>query len=100
MEEKNTARRQVPELSATCLRPPADAGHLCVPPALQLLTEVVCSHMPQEEKQPQESQEESSALILGVVANLFQKVIELLARRLRKQPEEGKQVLKASLLAV
>lgn len=50
---------------------------------------MVSSYAPEEE-----NQEEPAAVILGVVANLFQKVIELLARRLRKQPEEGKQVFK------
>lgn len=99
MEEK-TARRQIPELSGICLYPPAEAGYLCIPPALQLLKELVSSYTPEEENQHQENQEDPTAVVLGVVANLFQKVIELLARRLRKQPEEGKQVFKVYLLAV
>lgn len=48
--------------------------------------------MPEEENGDQENPEDPAAVILGVVANLFQKVIELLARRLRRQPEEGNQV--------
>lgn len=99
MEEK-TARRQIPELSGICLYPPAEAGYRCIPPALQLLKEVVCSYTPEEGNQHQENQEDPTIVILGVVANLFQKVIELLARRLRKQPEEGKQVFKVYLLAL
>lgn len=80
--------------------PPAEAGYRCIPSALQLLKEVVTSYTPEEQNQHQESPEDPSAVILGVVANLFQKVIELLARRLRKQPEEGRQVFKLYLLAV
>lgn len=97
---KKTAGRQIPELSGICLCPPAEAAYLCIPPALQLLKEVVSSYTPEEENQHQENQEDPTAVILGVVANLFQKVIELLARRLRKQPEEGKQVFREYLLAV
>lgn len=88
---------------SSVLRPfsvqPAEAGYRCIPSALQLLKEVLTSCTPEEQNQHQESQEDPSAVILGVVANLFQKVIELLARRLRKQPEEGKQVFKLCLLA-
>lgn len=97
---EKTARRQIPELSGICLYPPAEAGYLCIPPALQLLKELVSSYTPEEENQHQENQEDPTAVVLGVVANLFQKVIELLARRLRKQPEEGKQVFNVYLLAV
>lgn len=83
-----------------CLCPHAEAGYLCIPPALQLLKEVVSSYTPEETNQHQEDQGDPPAVILGVVANLFQKVVELLARRLRKQPEEGKQVFKVYLFAV
>lgn len=67
---------------------------------LQLLKEVVTSYTPEEQSQHQESPEDPSAVTLGLVAILFQKVIELLARLLRKQPEEGKQVFKLYFLAV
>lgn len=83
---KKAARRQIPELSGICWCPPAEAGYLCIPPALQVLKEVVSSFTAEE------NQEDPSAVILGVVAHLFQKVIELLAARFRKHPEEGKQV--------
>lgn len=83
-----------------CLCPPAEAGYLYIPPVLQVLKEVVSSYTLEEELQHQEHQEDPTAIVLGVVANLFQKVIELLARRLRKQPEEGKQVFNVCLLAV
>lgn len=58
---------------------------------------MVSSYTPEEQNQRQESGEDPSAVLLAVVANLFQKVIELLARRLRKQPEEGKQVFTVCL---
>lgn len=74
----------------TCV--PADAGYLCVPPTLRILKEVVSSYIPEKENEDRENPEDPTAVILGVVANLFQKVIELLARRLRRKPEEGKQV--------
>lgn len=61
---------------------------------------MVSSYTPEEEIQHQEGREDPAAVILGVVANLFQKVIELLARRLRKQPEEGKQVCNVYLFSV
>ncbi|XP_056869184.1 condensin-2 complex subunit G2 isoform X1 [Takifugu flavidus] len=70
----------------------SDAGYLCVPPTLRILKEVVSSYVPEEENGDPENPEDPTAVILGVVANLFQKVIELLARRLRRQPEEGKQL--------
>lgn len=53
---------------------------------------MVSSYIPDEKNADQENPEDPNAVIMGVVANLFQKVIELLARRLRRQPEEGKQV--------
>lgn len=53
---------------------------------------MVASYVPEEDKQAEENQEDQTTVILGVVANLFQKIIELLARHLRQEPEEGKQV--------
>lgn len=69
-----------------------EAGYLCIPAVLAILKEVVDGYIPEESNQAEENQEEPTAVILGVVANIFQKIIELLARRLRKEPEEGKQV--------
>uniref|UniRef100_H3CJY7 Non-SMC condensin II complex, subunit G2 n=1 Tax=Tetraodon nigroviridis TaxID=99883 RepID=H3CJY7_TETNG len=85
-----TLRSQILQLCSVVLL--SEAGYLCIPPVLQVLKEVVSSYTPEEEIQHQEGREDPAAVILGVVANLFQKVIELLARRLRKQPEEGKQL--------
>uniref|UniRef100_A0A8C3ATL9 Non-SMC condensin II complex, subunit G2 n=1 Tax=Cyclopterus lumpus TaxID=8103 RepID=A0A8C3ATL9_CYCLU len=39
-----------------------------------------------------QAQEDATTVVLGVVANIFQKIIELLARRLKKEPEEGERV--------
>lgn len=68
-----------------------EKGYLCVPPMLSVLKEVTESYAP-EEGQGQEDREHPTTVILGVVANIFQKIVELLARCLRKEPEEGKQV--------
>lgn len=92
-EQRRPPSLQVPEhCNHFDRRAPADAGYLCVPPTLRILKEVVSSYVPEEENGDGENPEGPTAVILGVVANLFQKVIELLARRLRRQPEEGKQV--------
>ncbi|XP_042255968.1 condensin-2 complex subunit G2 isoform X2 [Thunnus maccoyii] len=70
----------------------SEAGYLCIPTLLLILKEVAESFTPDNDdnKQAEEGQEDATAVILGVVANIFQKIIELLARRLRKEPEEGK----------
>ncbi|KAM6989164.1 condensin-2 complex subunit G2-like [Tautogolabrus adspersus] len=71
----------------------SDAGYLCVPAVLHILKEVATDALvPLENKQDLENQEDPTSLNLGVVAKIFQVIIELLARRLRKEPEEGKQV--------
>ncbi|KAM7369819.1 hypothetical protein PAMP_011110 [Pampus punctatissimus] len=67
----------------------SEAGYLCIPAILPILKEVADSYAP-ENQQAQERQEDETTVILGVVANIFQKIIELLACRLRKEPEEGK----------
>lgn len=70
----------------------AEAGYLCIPAVLLILKEVADSYVPEDNNQAQENQEDPTTVILSVVANIFQKIIELLARRVRKDPEEGKQV--------
>lgn len=69
-----------------------EAGYLCIPAVLPILKEVVSCYVPGENNQAQENQEDPTSIILGVVANIFQKIIELLARYLRKEPEETKKV--------
>nr|XP_040023669.1 condensin-2 complex subunit G2 [Gasterosteus aculeatus aculeatus]XP_040023670.1 condensin-2 complex subunit G2 [Gasterosteus aculeatus aculeatus] len=72
----------------------SEAGYLCIPAVLQILKDVSDSHLPKHNKNDpsQEHVEDGTTVALGVVANIFQKIIELLARRLRKDPEEGKQL--------
>lgn len=70
----------------------SEAGYLCIPAVLPVLKEVVDTYVPEDNTEAQDNQEDPATVILGVVANIFQKIIELLARRLRKDPEEGTQV--------
>lgn len=63
----------------------SEAGHLCIPVVLSILNEVVSSYVP--EGSWQDADEAPAA-----VANIFQKVIEVMALRLKKEPEEGKKV--------
>ncbi|KAK5877749.1 hypothetical protein CesoFtcFv8_025226 [Champsocephalus esox] len=72
----------------------SEAGYLCVPAVLLILKEVADSYSPEDEPEEEEGEEE---VILGVVANIFQKIIELLARRLRKEPEEGRQLCQSAI---
>uniref|UniRef100_A0A8C9YYH8 Non-SMC condensin II complex, subunit G2 n=1 Tax=Sander lucioperca TaxID=283035 RepID=A0A8C9YYH8_SANLU len=68
--------------------------YLCIPAVLPILKEVVDSYGPEDNNNnpAQENEEDATTVVLGVVGNIFQKIVELLARRLRKEPEEGKQV--------
>ncbi len=89
---KFTSLSNCPVASYFCIRCVPDAGYLCIPAVLPILKEVADSSVPDDKHQAQENEEDPASVILGVVANIFQKIIELLARRLRKEPEEGKQV--------
>ncbi|XP_008289557.1 condensin-2 complex subunit G2 [Stegastes partitus] len=75
----------------------SEAGYLCIPAVLPILKEVANSYVPEDNNKDQENQEDAATVILGVVANIFQKIIELLARRLRKEPEEGKQLCQSAI---
>uniref|UniRef100_A0A8C3AZ80 Non-SMC condensin II complex, subunit G2 n=1 Tax=Cyclopterus lumpus TaxID=8103 RepID=A0A8C3AZ80_CYCLU len=44
-----------------------------------------------------QAQEDATTVVLGVVANIFQKIIELLARRLKKEPEEGERLCQSAV---
>lgn len=67
-------------------------GYLYIPAVLPIMKEAVNSYVPEDNNQVEENPEDPTTVILAVVANIFQKVIELLAHRLRKEPEEGKLV--------
>lgn len=69
-----------------------EAGYLCILAVLPILTEVVNSCVPGENNQAQDNQEDPNSVILGVVANIFQKIIEVLARYLKKEPDDAKRV--------
>lgn len=66
----------------------SEAGYTCIPAILPILKEVGNSVVPDDNNQDQES----NLVLFRVVANIFQKIIELLARCLRKEPEEGQLV--------
>ncbi|KAM9839257.1 condensin-2 complex subunit G2 [Aulostomus maculatus] len=74
----------------------SETGHVCIPALLPVLKEVADSYVPDDDSQDEE-QEGSTSVILGVVANIFQKIIELLARQLRKEPEKGKLLCQSAL---
>ncbi|XP_034717878.1 condensin-2 complex subunit G2 isoform X2 [Etheostoma cragini] len=77
----------------------SEAGYMCIPAVLPILKEVTDSYGPEDnDNNPaQENEDDATTVILGVVGNLFQKIIELLARRLRKEPEEGKQLCQSAI---
>uniref|UniRef100_A0A671M9M1 Condensin-2 complex subunit G2-like n=2 Tax=Sinocyclocheilus anshuiensis TaxID=1608454 RepID=A0A671M9M1_9TELE len=69
-----------------------EKGYVCIPPVLALLTEVAqacLSHKPEED---QEDQEDRTSLTIRILTNIFQKVVEIIAHRLRKDKEEGQEL--------
>lgn len=90
-----TFRGQILHLCSLILL--SEAGYLCIPAVLPILKEVANSYASEDSKEPEENQEDPTTVILGVVSNIFQKIIELLARRLRKDPEEGKQLCQSAV---
>ncbi|XP_075936822.1 condensin-2 complex subunit G2 [Anarhichas minor] len=77
----------------------SEAGYLCIPAVLLVLKEVADGYAPEDinHHPAQEQEEDAATVVLGVVANIFQKIVELLARRLRKEPEEGKQLCESAV---
>ncbi|XP_046880191.1 condensin-2 complex subunit G2 [Hypomesus transpacificus] len=79
----------------------SEKGYRCVPLLVSVLTEVAENYVPQDapgqEEQEVGQHDGQSPVILGVVANVFQKVLEVLARRMRKEPEEGQELCLAAL---
>ncbi|XP_056290546.1 condensin-2 complex subunit G2 [Pseudoliparis swirei] len=75
-------------------------GYLCIPAVLLILKEVADSLVPEDNNnsnQARENEEDATTVVLCVVANIFQKIIELLARRLKKEPEEGKRLCQSAV---
>ncbi|XP_016388786.1 condensin-2 complex subunit G2-like, partial [Sinocyclocheilus rhinocerous] len=66
-----------------------EKGYVCIPPVLALLTEVAqgcLSHKPEED------QEDQTSLTIRILTNIFQKVVEIIAHRLRKDMDEGQEL--------
>ncbi|KAG5850328.1 hypothetical protein ANANG_G00081060 [Anguilla anguilla] len=63
----------------------SEKGYQCLPQLLSVLKEVAEDCLAQSAQTPSDQ----LSVLLSVVANVFQKVLETVARTLRKQPEEG-----------
>ncbi|XP_042164642.1 condensin-2 complex subunit G2 [Oncorhynchus tshawytscha] len=73
----------------------SEKGYLCVPLLLSVLTEVAENYIPENQ-----AQDDQSSIILSVVTNIFQKILEVMARRLRKDPEEGQELWHSAVPAL
>uniref|UniRef100_A0A3Q2XYN6 Non-SMC condensin II complex, subunit G2 n=1 Tax=Hippocampus comes TaxID=109280 RepID=A0A3Q2XYN6_HIPCM len=74
----------------------SEAGYLCIPAVLLVLKALMASSSPVDRK-PAGDERDAATKCLVAVANIFQKVIELLARRLKKKPEESKELCQSAL---
>uniref|UniRef100_A0A671NME9 Condensin-2 complex subunit G2-like n=1 Tax=Sinocyclocheilus anshuiensis TaxID=1608454 RepID=A0A671NME9_9TELE len=63
-------------------------GYMCTPHVLALLTEVAQGCLSHKA----ETQEDQSSLTIRILTNIFQKVVEIIAHRLRKDKEEGQEL--------
>ncbi|KAG7526439.1 condensin-2 complex subunit G2 isoform X1 [Solea senegalensis] len=91
-----TFQRQILHLCSLVLV--SEAGYLGIPAVLPVLKEVAGSYVPDDnDAEAEENPEDGTTIILGVVANIFQKIIELLARHLKKEPEKGKQLCQSAV---
>ncbi|XP_038853831.1 condensin-2 complex subunit G2 [Salvelinus namaycush] len=73
----------------------SEKGYLCVPLLLSVLTEVAENYVPENQ-----GQDDQSSILLSVVTNIFQKILEVMARRLRKDPEEGQELWHSAVPAL
>ncbi|XP_061661845.1 condensin-2 complex subunit G2 [Syngnathoides biaculeatus] len=69
----------------------SEKGYLCIPALLRVLKELT------ESCQLTEKGQDVATKCLVAVANIFQSVIELLARLFKKEPEEGKLLCQSTL---
>ncbi|KAG7330611.1 hypothetical protein KOW79_006833 [Hemibagrus wyckioides] len=74
----------------------SEKGYMCVPVLLSLLSEVAQDCVSHDA----EGQEEQLSVSLRIIANIFQKVLEVMAHRLRKDKEEGQELCCSSLDAL
>lgn len=61
---------------------------MCIPHVLALLTEVAQSCLSHKT----DGEDDQLSLTVRILTNIFQKVVEILAHRLRKDKEEGQEV--------
>uniref|UniRef100_A0A671NUD7 Condensin-2 complex subunit G2-like n=1 Tax=Sinocyclocheilus anshuiensis TaxID=1608454 RepID=A0A671NUD7_9TELE len=71
-----------------CMWVHLEKGYMCTPHVLALLTEVAQGCLSHKA----ETQEDQSSLTIRILTNIFQKVVEIIAHRLRKDKEEGQEV--------
>ncbi|KAI2662523.1 Condensin-2 complex subunit G2 [Labeo rohita] len=65
-----------------------EKGYLCIPHVLTLLTEVAQGCL----SHTAEAQDDQTSLTIRILTNIFQKVVEIIAHRLRKDKEEGQEL--------
>ncbi|KAK2913973.1 hypothetical protein Q8A67_002372 [Cirrhinus molitorella] len=65
-----------------------ERGYMCIPHVLALITEVAQGCL----SHTAEAQEEQQSLTIRILTNIFQKVVEIIAHRLRKDKEEGQEL--------
>ncbi|XP_016094535.1 LOW QUALITY PROTEIN: condensin-2 complex subunit G2-like [Sinocyclocheilus grahami] len=65
-----------------------EKGYMCTPHVLALLTEVAQGCLSHKA----ETQEDQSSLTIRILTNIFQKVVEIIAHRLRKDKEEAQEL--------
>ncbi|XP_052007489.1 condensin-2 complex subunit G2 [Xyrauchen texanus] len=66
----------------------SEKGYMCIPLLLALLTEVAQGCLSHKA----EGQDEQLSLTVRILTNIFQKVVEIMAHRLRKDKEEGQEL--------
>ncbi|XP_077410589.1 condensin-2 complex subunit G2 [Vanacampus margaritifer] len=73
----------------------SESGYRCIPDVLPVLKTLTASYSQVHHKPADE--QDAATKCLAVVANIFQKIIELFARRLKNEPEEGKRLCQSAL---
>ncbi|XP_048040750.1 condensin-2 complex subunit G2 isoform X1 [Megalobrama amblycephala] len=69
-----------------------EKGYICTPHVLALLTEVAQGCLSHKA----EGQEDQLSLTIRILTNIFQKIVEIIAHRLRKDKEEGQELCVSS----
>lgn len=65
-----------------------EKGYICTPHVLALITEVAQGCLSHKA----EGEEDQLSLTIRILTNIFQKIVEIIAHRLRKDKEEGQEV--------